>query len=171
MKAECNKPNKEYFTGHKDCTAINSYLNALPEDSKDFQVVYQLRTMGEEFVDGKLTMDEVLVYNALCKSPAIKGLSDLSSSAEVFIHEMKCWSFYNTLRAIASGNELTPFQQRVKDEIEHPSWKGEANTFTQKLSRWWYTRWKHPLVFNEPPLAKVITFLWSVVRMQKIVKD
>lgn len=171
MKAECYKPNKEYFTGHKDCTAINAYLNALPEDSKDCQVVYQLRKMGEEFVDGKLTMDDVIVYDALCKSPAIKGLRELSSSTEAFIQEMKCWTFYTTLRAIASGSELTPFLQKVKDEIEHPSFVGPATTFTLKLQRIWRVRWKHPLVFNEPPLAHIITFIWSVVRVQKVVRD
>lgn len=167
---------KEYFKGHRDSAVINSYLNALPEKSKDFQVVCQLRKIGEEFNDGTLKMDEVMAYDALCKSPAIAGVGQLSVTAEAFIHQMKCWTFYTTLRAIAFSNELSPFQQKVKVEIEHPSFcnpipEGGFPLFIYKLQRIWYTRWKHPLVFNDPPLARVITFVWSVVRMQMLVKD
>ena len=43
---------KHYFIGHKDSQAINEYLNNLSDDSADFQVVYQLRKMGEEFNEG-----------------------------------------------------------------------------------------------------------------------
>ena len=152
-----------YFTGHIDSQTINDYLNKLSEDSSDFQVVYQLRQMGEKFNDGTLSLREV--------SESSRWFQNVSNSAEAFIHQMKCWTFYITLRAIASGNELTPFQQKVKDEIEHPSFVGPATTIPQKLQCIWKVRWKHPLVFNEPPLALVITCMWSVIRMQKIVRE
>ena len=54
---------KEYFTGHKDLVAINEYLNELTESSNDFQVIFQLRTMGEEFVDCTLCIDEVKAFS------------------------------------------------------------------------------------------------------------
>lgn len=50
---------KEYFTGHRDAVRINEFLNVHSEDSRDFQIVYQLRRMGERFVDGLLTLQEV----------------------------------------------------------------------------------------------------------------
>jgi len=120
--------------------------------------------MGEKFNDGMLSMEEVKAFGQL----VVNGVPDTTNA---FIHQMKCWTFYTTLRALASGNELIPFQQKVKDEIEHPSFVGSATTITQKLQRIWKVRWKHPPVFNEPLLAKVITWFWSVVRMQKVVKD
>ena len=50
---------KEYFTGHRDAVRINEFLNVHSEDSRDFQIVCQLRRMGERFVDGLLTLQEV----------------------------------------------------------------------------------------------------------------
>lgn len=49
---------KEYFIGHRDVVRINEFLNAHSEVSRDFQIVYRLRRMGERFVDGSLTLQE-----------------------------------------------------------------------------------------------------------------
>lgn len=83
---------KEYFTGHKDSVAINEYLNELTESSNDFQVIFQLRTMGEEFVDGTLSIDEVKAFSKILFA---------SSKAEAFIRQMKCYTFYSVLCDIA----------------------------------------------------------------------
>lgn len=152
---------KQYFIGHKDSQAINEYLSKFSEDSADFQIVYQLRKMGEEFNDGILAFQEILCFSKL----------PLSDVAEAFIKQMKCWTFYTAICHIAQEQELTSFEQKVRNEIEHPSFVGPADTITLKLQRVWRVRWKHPLVFNEPTLAKIITFFWSVVRLQKVVKD
>ena len=56
---------KEYFTGHRDAVRINEFLNGHSEDSRDFQIVYRLRRMGERFVDGSLTLQEVEVNREL----------------------------------------------------------------------------------------------------------
>lgn len=53
---------KEYFTGHRDAVRINEFLNAHSEDSRDFQIVYRLRKMGERFVDGSLTLQDVEMH-------------------------------------------------------------------------------------------------------------
>ena len=155
---------KVYFKGHKDSTAINEYLNNLSEDSIDFKVVYQLRKMGEKFNDGILSMNEVNVFDHL----VVNGISD---DTDAFIKQMKCYTFYSAICHIGQGTLLTPFEMLLKHEIEHPSWKGEANTFNQKLSRWWHARWKHPLVYNEWWLPAMATCMWSVVRRNQIVKD
>ena len=152
---------KYYFIGHKDSPAINEYLNNLSEDSADFQVVYQLRKMGEEFNDGKVTYQEISRFSSL----------SVSDYAESFIKQMKCWTFYTAICHIAKGQVLTPFEMKVRNEIEHPSFIGPASTIITKFQRIWRARWKHPLVFNEPVLARIITFVWSVIRMERIVKD
>ena len=59
---------KEYFIGHKDAARINEFLNARSEDSRDFQIVYRLRKMGERFVDGSLTLQEVEENRELLQS-------------------------------------------------------------------------------------------------------
>lgn len=152
---------KYYFIGHKDSPAINEYLNNLSEDSADFQVVYQLRKMGEEFNDGMVTFQEISRFSSL----------SVSDYAESFIKQMKCWTFYTAICHIAKGQVLTPFEMKVRNEIEHPSFIGPASTIITKFQRIWRARWKHPLVFNEPVLARIITFVWSVIRMERIVKD
>ncbi len=158
---------KEYFTGHKDSVVINEFLNFIPEDSADFKVVYRLRKMGEEFVEGSLSMDEVMTFSNCL--PA-------SSKTEAFIHKMKCYTFYSVLCDITSGKGLSPFGKKVKSEVEHPSFcrplpKGKVAIIQYKLERIWKIRWKHPLVFNEYCLPATVTWIWSVVRMQKVVKD
>ncbi len=49
----------EYFTGHRDTKRINEFLNGHAEESVEFKIVYRLRRMGEKFVDGELTIQEV----------------------------------------------------------------------------------------------------------------
>lgn len=159
----------EYFTGHKDSARINEYLNSLPEDSEDFQVVCRLRQMGEEFVDGTLKIQEVYDCHEL--------FCEVSGKAEPFIREMKCHTFFSALRSIASRKSpLSTFEQKVKREIEHPTFckpipTGKLPLIIYKLQRIWYTRWKHPLVFDEYWLPATVTWIWSVVRWEKIVKD
>ena len=157
----------QYFKDHKDSLAINIYLNGLPEDSHDFQIVYRLRMMGEQFVDGVLSMESVEDYAKYL--PA-------SSAAEEFIKQMKCWTFYTTLCHIAQNSSLSSFEQKVKCEIEHstflkPRPSGGLPLLWYKIQRVWYARWKHPLVFNEHLLPASITLFWCIIRMQKIVKD
>lgn len=160
---------KEYFTGHKDSARINEYLNSFPEDSVDFLVIYRLRKMGEEFVDGRLKMVEVEDCQEL--------FCEVSDRAETFIRKMKCHTFFSALRNIALRKlTLSPFEERVKMEIEHPSFyrpipTGKFPLIIYKLQRIWHTRWKHPLVFDEYWLPATVTWLWSVVRWQRIVKD
>lgn len=160
---------KEYFTGHKYSARINEYLNSLPEDSADFQVVFRLRKMGEEFVDGTLKIQEV--YD--CQNLFAK----VSSKTESFIREMKCHTFFSALRSIASRkSSLSTFEQKVKREVEQPTFckpipAGKLSLIFYKLQRIWYTRWKHPLVFDEYWLPAMVTWIWSVVRWEKIVKD
>ncbi len=158
----------EYFKGHKDSAVINEYLNALPQDSNDFLVVFCLRKMGEEFVEGKLSLETVHKYVQYI--PA-------SQRAEDFIKQMKCHTFYTALCNIALEKPLSPFEQKIKDEIEHPSFckpipsTGGWPKIKYKLERIWHSRWKHPLVFNEYWLPALVTWGWGIVRMQKIVKD
>lgn len=159
----------EYFTGHRDAVRINEFLNAHSEDSRDFQIVYQLRKMGERFVDGSLTLQEVEDCQEL--------FLVVSGKAETFIREIRCHTFFSSLRSIAlRKSHLNPFEVRVKMEIEHPSFckpipTGKFPLIIYKLQRIWYTRWKHPLVFDEYWLPATVTWLWSVVRWQHVVKD
>ena len=66
---------KEYFTGHRDAVRINEFLNGHSEDSRDFQIVYRLRRMGERFVDGSLTLQEVEENRELLQSAQAEAMA------------------------------------------------------------------------------------------------
>lgn len=160
---------KEYFTGHRDAVRINEFLNGHSEDSRDFQIVYRLRKMGERFVDGSLTLQEVEENRELLQSAQAEAMA--------FIQEMGGWPFYKALCVITQeGALLTPLEQRIREEIVHPSFckpmpKGALPRVWYKLQRIWYTRWKHPLVYEEWWLPTLVTKVWCFVKGEQIVKD
>ena len=105
---------KEYFNGHRDARKINEFQNGHSEDSQDFQIVYRLRRMGERFVDGSLTLQEVEENREL--------LQGAQAEAMAFIQMMGGWPFYKALCVITQeGVILTPLEQRIREEIVHPS--------------------------------------------------
>ena len=167
---------KEYFKGHRDARRINEFLNAHSEDSRDFQIVYRLRRMGERFVDGSLTLQEVEENRELF---SIRQAQELCAQAEAmaFIQEMGGWPFYKALCVITQeGALLTPLEQRIREEIVHPSFckpmpKGALQRVWYKLQRIWKTRWKHPLVYEEWWLPALVTKVWCFVKREHIVKD
>ena len=138
---------KEYFIGHRDVVRINEFLNSHSENSRDFQIVYRLQRMGERFVDGSLTLQEVEENRELLQSAQAEAMA--------FIQEMGGWPFYKALCVITQkGALLTPFEQRIREEIVHPSFckpmpKVALSRVWYKLQRIWKTRWKHPLVYEE----------------------
>jgi len=160
---------KEYFTGHRDARRINEFLNGHSEDSRDFQIVYRLRRMGERFVDGSLTLQEVEENREL--------LQGAQAEAMAFIQEMGGWPFYKALCVITQeGALLTPLEQRIREEIVHPSFckpipEGTIQRVWYKLQRIWKTRWKHPLVYEEWWLPALVTKVWCIVKREHIVKD
>ncbi len=151
----------EYFHHHRDSVAINDYLNKLDQESNDFLVVFCLRQMGEKFVDGTLSMEEVRDYAKYI--PA-------SAHAINFIRDMECETFYNAICNIALDNPLSPLEQKIKDEIEHPSFcKPKPSTggwamMKYKLERMWKSRWKHPLVYKEWWFPRLVTKIMMVIR-------
>ena len=160
---------KEYFTGHRDAVRINEFLNGHSEDSRDFQIVYRLRMMGERFVDGSLTLQEVE------ENPELLQLAQAETMA--FIQEMGGWPFHKALCVITQeGALLTLLEQRIREEIVHPSFckpmtKGVILRVWYKLQRIWKTRWKHPVVYEEWWLPALVTKVWCFVKGEQIVKD
>ena len=162
---------KEYFTGHRDAVRINEFLNGHSEDSRDFQIVYRLRRMGERFVDGSLTLQEVEENRELLQGAQAEAM------AMAFIQRMGGWPFYKALCIITQeGALLTPLEQRIREEIVHPSFckpmpKGATPRVWYKLQRIWKTRWKHPLVYKEWWLPALVTKVWCWVKNEQIFKD
>lgn len=162
-------PMKEYFKGHRDARRINEFLNVHSEDSRDFQIVYRLRRIGERFVDGSLTLQEVEENREILQSAQAEAMA--------FILEMGGWPFYKALCVITQeGALLTPLEQRIREEIVHPSFcrpqpMGALPLVWYKLQRIWKTRWKHPLVYGEWWLPALVTKVWCFVRNEQIIKD
>lgn len=160
---------KEYFSGHRDAWKINEFLNSLPEDARDFQIVYRLRRMGERFVDGSLTLQEVEENRELLQSAQAEAMA--------FIQELGWWPFYKALCVITQENALlTPLEQRIREEIMHPLFckpmpKGALQRVWYKLQRILKTRWKHPLVYEEWWLPALVTKVWCFAKREQIVKD
>ena len=160
---------KEYFTGHRDAVRINEFLNVHSEDSRDFQIVYQLRRMGERFVNGLLTLQEVEENRELLQSAQAEVMA--------FIQEIGVWPFYKALCVITQeGALLTPLEQRIREEIVHPSFcksmpSGALQRVWYKLQRIWKTRWKHPLVFKKWWLPAMVTKVWSWLKREQIIKE
>lgn len=167
---------KEYFTSHRDSVRINEFLNGHSEDSRDFQIVCRLRKMGERFVDGSLTLQEVEENRELLLHSTGSG-TKAQAEAMAFIHEMGGWPFYKALCVITQEDALlTPLKQRIREEIVHPSFckpmpKGAIQRVWYKLQRIWKTRWKHPLVYEEWWLPALVTKVWCFVKNEQIVKD
>ena len=160
---------KEYFTGHRDAVRINEFLNVHSEDSRDFQIVYRLRRMGERFVDGLLTLQEVEENRELLQSAQAEAMA--------FIQEMGGWPFYKALCVITQEVALlTLLEQRIRKEIVHPLFfkpmpSGALQRVWYKLQRIWKTRWKHPLVYEEWWLPALVTKVSCFVKREQIVKD
>ncbi|MDY4555012.1 MAG: hypothetical protein SO468_02320 [Prevotella sp.] len=167
---------KEYFKGHRDARKINEFLNAHSEDSRDFQIVYRLRRMGERFVDGSLTLQEVEENQELLLHSTGSG-SSAQTEVMAFIQEMGGWPFYKALCVITQeGAHLTPLEQRIREEIVHPSFckpmpKGTLPRVWYKLQRIWKIRWKHPLVYEEWWLPALVTRVWCWVKNEQIIMD
>lgn len=159
----------EYFTGHRDAALINKFLNGHSEDSTDFQTVYWLRKMGEQFEDGSLRLQEVEKNRELLKSAQGEAMS--------FIREMGGWPLYKALCVITQeGALLTPLEQKIRKEIEQPSFckfqpNGKLQQVLYKMQRIWYNRWKHPLVYKEWWLPALITKTWCIVKGKQIVNE
>lgn len=160
---------KEYFSGHRDAEKINEYLNRHAEDSAEFKIVYRLRTLGEKFVAGNLSMQEVEENRQL--------LQRANGETMAFIQEMGGWSFYRALcLATQQGAILTPLEKKIQNEIVHPSFckpvpSGSLALLWYKLQRIWYTRWKHPLVYREWWLPALVTKIWCRVRGVDMVSE
>lgn len=155
---------KEYFTSHRDSVRINEFLNGHSEDSRDFQIVYRLRKMGERFVDGSLTLQEVEENRELLLH------STGSGTGADGVHPGDGW-----MAVLQGSMRLTPLEQRIREEIVHPSFckpvpKGTTQRVWYKLQRIWKTRWKHSLVYEEWWLPALVTKVWCWVKREQIVK-
>ena len=122
--------------------------------------------MGELFVDGSLALQEVEENRELLQSAQAEALA--------FIQEMGGWPFYKALCVITQDSALlTPLEQRIREEIVHPSFckpqpKGTMQLLWYKLQRIWFARWKHPLVFKEWWFPALITKVWCCMRRERI---
>lgn len=143
-------------------------------------------------MDGSLTLQEVeenwelLLHSTgqalgISKSDAFKAIAEKEPCAQAeamaFIQEMGGWPFYKALCVITQeGALLTPLEQRIREEIVHPSFckpmpKGVLLRVWYKLQRIWKPRWKHPLVYKEWWLPALVTKVWCWVKGEKYLKE
>ena len=186
---------------HRDAPAIEEHLKQLAEKgnkemevhgvkiylpSADFNAIFLMRHMGQHFAGEHLNLRQVLDWGFFVRAHSKEV--DWDSTMD-FLKEIGLYTFFCQINAICVDylgflKSSFPAIERNKDleerilmDILHPEFAEEkpASGFipilTFKFRRWWYNRWKHPLVYKEWLLPMFLTLLWSHMRRWKTIKD
>lgn len=186
---------------HKDAPKIEAKLKELafvdskkfqfPKGSKillpsaDFNVIFLIRHLGQHFAGERITLRQLLDWGLFLQQD---GNKVKWSKIIPFLKEMGIWTFFNTICAICRdclGIKLNlcfeievkeELKNRILEDILHPEF-AEIRPYKLlpillfKLKRWWYNRWKHPLVYNEWLVPMFFTLLWSHLRRIETIRD
>lgn len=186
---------------HRDAPAIEAKLKTLAEKgckeidvlgakiylpSADFNAIFLMRHMGQHFAGEHLNLRQVLDWGFFVR--AHHEEIDWQAATD-FLKQIGLFTFFNQINAICVdylGFEENAFPQverhqalekRILLDILHPEFEEEKPSsgllpiLMFKLRRWWYNRWKHPLVYKEWLLPMFLTLLWSHLRRYKTIKD
>lgn len=186
---------------HRDAPMIEERLKALAEKgcrrvdvqratiylpSADFNAIFLMRHMGQHFAGEHLNLRQVLDWGFFVRAHCKEVDWD---EAMDFLRKIGLYVFFNQINAICVdylGFEEGLFppierkgalEQRILSDILHPEFaeekpeSGLLPVIAFKLRRWWYNRWKHPLVYKDRLLPMFITLLWSHLRRYKTIKD
>jgi len=153
--------------------------------SVDFNVIFLIRHLGQHFAGERISLRQLLDWGLF-----IQNEQDNINWINIipFLKEMEIWTFFNQINAICVHylgitmssdlykEEKPELMKRIVNDIFHPEFSEDKPAALLpiiwfKTKRWWYNRWKHPLVYKEWLLPMFITLLWSHIRRIKTIKD
>jgi len=184
----------------KESTSEHSKLSepSILLPSADFNVIFLIRHLGQHFAGERVTLRQLLDWGLFMQK---EGDGVNWSEIVPFLKEMGIWTFFCHINALcndAFGLNITVPEFHVQDaqykrttlddtidknlvnrileDILHPEFceekpQGLFPVLWFKMKRWWYNRWKHPMVYNEWLLPMFLTLLWSHIRHIKTIKD
>ena len=186
---------------HRDAPKIEARLKVLVEKgskeieieganiylpSSDFNAIFLMRHMGQHFAGEHLNLRQVLDWGFFVR--AHHNEVDWKATID-FLKEIGIYIFFNQINAICVdylGFTESSFptierrerlENRILEDILHPEFSEEKPAsgllpiLTFKLRRWWYNRWKHPIIYKEWLFPMFLTLLWSHLRRYKTIKD
>lgn len=170
----------------KNCREIEIQHARIYLPSADFNAIFLMRHMGQHFAGEHLNLRQVLDWGFFVR--AHHKEVDWNATID-FLKEIGIYTFFNQINAICVdylgfSESCFPTIERNKDleerilmDILHPEFAEEKPAsglipiLTFKFRRWWYNRWKHPLVYKEWLLPMFLTLLWSHLRRWKTIID
>ena len=186
---------------HKDAPTIEKKLKQLAADnyrkievhgaeiylpSANFNALFLMRHMGQHFAGEHLNLRQVLDWGFFVRAHT----QEVDWNATIrFLKEIGLYTFFCQINAICVDylgfpeqcfptTERHPeLEERILADILHPEFaeekpdSGLVPILLFKVRRWWYNRWKHPLVYKEWLLPMFLTLLWSHLRRYKTIKD
>lgn len=186
---------------HRDAPKIEARLKVLAEKgakeievegtkvylpSADFNAIFLMRHMGQHFAGEHLNLRQVLDWGFFVR--AHHNEVDWKATID-FLKEIGIYTFFNQINAICVDylgftescfptiERREHLENRILEDILHPEFSEEKPTsgllpiLTFKLRRWWYNRWKHPIIYKEWLFPMFLTLLWSHLRRYKTIKD
>lgn len=195
-KVKIGKEGKESTSEHSALGSAAFIVLAEKEQSKlsepsillpsaDFNVIFLIRHLGQHFAGERVTLRQLLDVLFFLKA---EGNNVHWDEVIPFLKEMSIWTFFNLICAIGEdylGMKLPigfkierkeDLEKRILQDILHPEFAEEKPhgllpVLWFKARRWWYNRWKHPLVYNEWWLPMLLTLAWSHLRHIETIKD
>ena len=186
---------------HRDAPAIELHLKMLAEKngkqievsgakiylpSADFNVIFLMRHMGQHFAGEHLNLRQVLDWGFFVRAHSHEVDWD---SAISYLKKIGLYTFFQQINAICfdflgfskdvfpSIEKNEKLEKRILSDILHPEFAEEKPSsgfmpiLSFKCRRWWYNRWKHPLVYKEWLFPMFLTLLWSHLRRYKTITD
>lgn len=186
---------------HKDASMIEAKLKKLASigsiefqvsngskvllPSADFNTIFLIRHLGQHFAGERVTLRQLLDWGLFLQKDCAKV-----NWQEIvpFLKEMGIWTFFHQICAICEDYFGMHFNlcfelerkpdlgARIIEDVLHPEFDEEKPqglflVLWFKMKRWWYNRWKHPLVYNEWLLPMFLTLLWSHIKRIDTIKD
>jgi len=153
--------------------------------SADFNVVFLIRHLGQHFAGERVTLRQLLDLGLFLQADG--GNVDWDAVVPL-LREMGIWRFFCAvcgvcrvslglrLEGIPEIERDEGLERRIMEDVLHPEFaevkpEGLVRVVWFKARRWWYNRWKHPLVYDEWLLPMFLTLAWSKVRRVRTIGD
>lgn len=186
---------------HKDAQLIENKLKELAANgsqefsmssgsillpSADFNVIFLIRHLGQHFAGERITLRQLLDWGLFLQKEAENVHWE---NIVPFLKDMGIWTFFNQINAICEDylgislpssiphiERQKQLEKRIFDDVLQPEFYQEKPKklfpiLIFKAKRWWYNRWKHPLVYKEWLLPMFFTLLWSHLKRIDTIKD
>lgn len=159
--------------------------------SADFNAIFLIRHLGQHFAGEHVTLRQLLDWGVFLQHSCGKDGSECVHWDEIvpFLKKMGIWTFFNQINAVCedylgiklpdgvpSIERKPDLEKRIIEDILHPEFDEKKPqklipVLWFKAKRWWFNRWKHPLIYNEWWLPMLLTLAWSHLRRIETIKD